>query len=59
MRAALARLLHAAHEDDTLADQRQEVRAVEASLPVGHMPSGMTCGGVPKAGECGFDCACH
>ena len=32
MRAALARLLHAAHEDDTLADQPQEVRAVEASL---------------------------
>jgi len=37
MRAALARLLHAAHEDDTLADQRQ-VRGVEASLRVGHLP---------------------
>ncbi len=25
----------------------------------GTCPSGMTCGGVPKAGACGFDCACQ
>ena len=25
----------------------------------GTCPPGMTCGGVPKQGECGFDCACH
>jgi hypothetical protein len=25
----------------------------------GTCPPGMTCGGVPKNGECGFDCACH
>jgi len=25
----------------------------------GTCPDGMTCGGVPKARECGFDCACH
>jgi hypothetical protein len=28
-------------------------------LQVGHLPAGMTCGGVPKNGACGFDCACH
>jgi hypothetical protein len=25
----------------------------------GTCPPGMTCGGVPKSGACGFDCACH
>jgi hypothetical protein len=25
----------------------------------GTCPDGMTCGGVPKAGTCGFDCVCH
>ena len=38
MLAALARLLHAVHEGDTLADERQEVRAVEASpAPLRHV----------------------
>jgi hypothetical protein len=25
----------------------------------GTCPLGMTCGGVPKSGACGFDCACQ
>jgi len=25
----------------------------------GTCPPGMTCGGVPKSGACGFDCACR
>ena len=25
----------------------------------GTCPFGMTCGGVPRDGACGFDCACH
>lgn len=38
MLAALARLLHAVHEDDSLADERQEMRAVEASpAPLRHL----------------------